>query len=146
MSRTVLQPLPPCSVSRRELWPAEQAKPVLDELMAYIRSVPAKDRTSDTPLESLQSCDALTALLPAEDARKARKELSEIGVRVLRLGTLVEQMLYDRERLVVQAGKPVELVFENSDTMPHNWVLVVAPERWKRLACCPRKLARTRRP
>lgn len=106
------------------LWPAEQAKPVLDELMAYIRSVPAKDRTSDTPLESLQLCDALTALLPAEDARKARKELSEIGVRVLRLGTLVEQMLYDRERLVVQAGKPVELVFENSDTMPHNWVLV----------------------
>ncbi|MGL4550169.1 MAG: discoidin domain-containing protein, partial [Gemmataceae bacterium] len=106
------------------LWPADQAKPVLDELMAYVRKVPAKDRTGDTPQEALQLCDALAGLLPADDARKARKELSEIGVRVLRLGTLVEQMLYDRERLVVQAGKPVELVFENGDTMPHNWVLI----------------------
>jgi putative heme-binding domain-containing protein len=32
-------------------------------------------------------------------------------------------MLYDKERLVVQAGKPVEIIFENNDLMPHNLVL-----------------------
>lgn len=106
------------------LWPAEQAKPVLEALVAYVKSVPAKDRTSDTPLDALQLADSIVGLLPAEEARKARKELGELGVRVLRLGTLVEQMSYDRERLVVQAGKPVEIVFENTDTMPHNWVLI----------------------
>jgi putative heme-binding domain-containing protein len=106
------------------LWPADQAKPVLDTLMAYIRSVPAAERTSETPLDALQLCDAVAGLLPADEAKTARRTLADIGVRVLRLGTLVEQMIYDRERLVVQAGKPVELVFDNPDTMPHNWVLV----------------------
>ncbi|MFO0842394.1 MAG: c-type cytochrome [Gemmataceae bacterium] len=33
-------------------------------------------------------------------------------------------MIYDRERLVVQAGKPFEVQFENTDTMPHNFVVV----------------------
>ena len=52
-----------------------------------------------------------------------RKELGELGVRVIRLGTLPEQMLFDKERLAVQAGKPVEIVFENNDLMPHNFVV-----------------------
>jgi putative heme-binding domain-containing protein len=32
-------------------------------------------------------------------------------------------MLFDKERLVVQAGKPVEVIFENPDLMPHNFVV-----------------------
>ena len=45
-------------------------------------------------------------------------------MRVIRVGTLTDQMLFDKERLVVQAGKPVEIVFENTDIMPHNFVIV----------------------
>ncbi len=56
--------------------------------------------------------------------KAARKELAEIGVRVIRVGTLFDQMSFDKERLVVQAGKPVEFVFENTDIMPHNFVIV----------------------
>ena len=59
-----------------------------------------------------------------DEAKAVRKELGELGVRVIRLGTLLEQMLFDKERLVVQAGKPVEFVFENTDLMPHNFVIV----------------------
>ena len=33
-------------------------------------------------------------------------------------------MSFDKERLVVQSGKPVEFVFENTDIMPHNFVIV----------------------
>src|SRR5205823_2297802 len=58
-----------------------------------------------------------------EEAARVRKELGELGVRVLRLGTVTDQMLFDKERLVVQAGKPVEIIFENSDLMPHNFVV-----------------------
>src|SRR5581483_205008 len=71
-----------------------------------------------------QLADALAALLPLEEARRMRRELGELGVRVLRLGTVTEQMIYDKERLVVQAGKPFEVQFENTDTMPHNLVFI----------------------
>ena len=61
--------------------------------------------------------------LAAPEARKVRKELGDLGVRVIRIGTLPEQMLYDKDRIVVQAGKPVEIIFENNDMMPHNLVI-----------------------
>jgi putative heme-binding domain-containing protein len=44
-------------------------------------------------------------------------------VRVIRIGTVTDQMLFDKERIVVQAGRPVEFVLENTDLMPHNFVL-----------------------
>ena len=44
-------------------------------------------------------------------------------MRVIRLGTVIDQMLFDKDRIVVKAGKPVEIVFENTDLMPHNFVV-----------------------
>ena len=32
-------------------------------------------------------------------------------------------MLFNKDRIAAQAGKPVEIVFENSDIMPHNFVV-----------------------
>jgi putative heme-binding domain-containing protein len=72
----------------------------------------------------MQLADNLAAQLPLAEAKKVRKELGELGVRVLRLATVVEQMRYDKERLVVRAGKPVEILFDNNDLMPHNLVIV----------------------
>jgi putative heme-binding domain-containing protein len=97
---------------------------VLDDLLAQVRKVPVKERTQPAVVDALQLADSLAALLPVEEARKLRKQLGELGVRVLRLGTVVEQMLYDKERLIVQAGKPFEIHFENTDTMPHNLVFI----------------------
>ncbi|MBN9522139.1 c-type cytochrome, partial [bacterium] len=71
----------------------------------------------------MQLGEALAGLLPPDEARRARRELSEIGVRVVRVGTLTDQMLFNTDRLVVQAGRPVEFVFENTDIMPHNFVV-----------------------
>ncbi len=105
-------------------WPAEQVRPVLDDLIGYVRKVPVKERTQAAVLDAMQLADALAAQLPLEDARRLRRELGELGVRVLRLGTVTEQMIYDKERLVVQAGKPFEVQFENTDTMPHNLVFI----------------------
>jgi putative heme-binding domain-containing protein len=104
-------------------WPKEEAKPLLDNLLAYVRMVPIKERTGAEVLDAMQLGDALAALLPLEEAKRVRRELGELGVRVIRLATVPDQMLYDKERLVVQAGKPVEFLFENSDLMPHNFVI-----------------------
>jgi hypothetical protein len=42
---------------------------------------------------------------------------------VTHVGTVLEQMRYDVDWIVGQAGKPVEILFENSDMMPHNFVI-----------------------
>ena len=34
-------------------------------------------------------------------------------------------MLYDKEKIAIQAGKPVEFRFSNSDAMPHNLAIVM---------------------
>jgi putative heme-binding domain-containing protein len=104
-------------------WPGEQARPLLDDLLAYVRKVPVRDRTAPAVVDALQLADGLAALLPPADARRVRSELGELGVRVIRLSTVPDQMRYDQERIVVKAGKPVEILFENTDLMPHNFVI-----------------------
>jgi putative heme-binding domain-containing protein len=105
-------------------WPKDSAAPLLGEVMKFIRSLPVAERTSPVALDAMTFGESLTEFLPADQAKAARKELAEIGVRVIRVGTKVDQMEFDRERLIVQAGKPVEFVFENTDIMPHNFVIV----------------------
>jgi putative heme-binding domain-containing protein len=104
-------------------WPKEEAKPLLNTVLAYVRKVPARERTAPAVLDALQLADTLASLLPLEEARKVRKELGELGVRVIRIRTLPDQMLYDKDRIAVKAGKQVEILFENNDLMPHNFVL-----------------------
>ena len=43
---------------------------------------------------------------------------------MIAIGTVPARMLYDKETIVVQAGKPVEFRFSNSDHMPHNFAVV----------------------
>lgn len=108
----------------RPYWPKEQAKPLLDVLLAQLRSLPVDDRASQGSLDLLEFCDGLASLLPVEEARRVRGELRELGVRVIRVGTLPERMSYDQDTLALAAGKPVQFVLENADLMPHNFVIV----------------------
>ena len=68
-----------------------------------------------------------TVLLGSQASEQDLDALAAKGVlskaRVIHLATVPDQMLYDKERLVVQAGKLVEFVFENNDLMPHNFVI-----------------------
>ncbi len=108
----------------RDAWPKDEAGALLDTLLAHIRKIPPAQRTTASALEELDLADALAGLLPADEAKKVRTQLGELGVRVLRVGTLPERMAYDKDVLVVKAGKPVEILFENSDLMPHNLVVL----------------------
>lgn len=104
-------------------WPKEEAAPLLNVLLDHVRKIPAADRTTPAALDALEFADALTALLPADEAKATRAVLGELGVRVIRIGTIFEKMSYDKETVVVKAGKPVEFLLENSDLMPHNFVI-----------------------
>ena len=93
-------------------------------MLTHIKKIPTAERTTPAALDSLEFADALASLLPADEVKKARAELGELGVRVIRINTLPERMAYDQETIAVKAGKPVEFLLENTDLMPHNFVIV----------------------
>ncbi len=105
-------------------WPKDEATPLLSVLVASIQKTPAADRTSPASLDALEFADALSSLLPADQAKAMRKTLGELGVKVIKIGTIFEKMSFDKDVVVVQAGKPVEFLLENSDLMPHNFAIL----------------------
>ncbi len=101
----------------------------LDDLAAAvidsIRTKTAEERTSPDALEAMELGRAIAGRLPAERGSKLRREIAALGVRVVLIKTVPHQMLFDQRFFAVEAGKPVEIVFENPDIMPHNLVIVL---------------------
>ncbi len=104
-------------------WPADQAEPLLDALTGAMKAATAAERASDSGLAAWQFAENLTTLLPPAEGKARRAVLADLGVRVVRIGTVYERMAYDQETVAVQAGRPVLFVLENADTMPHNFVI-----------------------
>src|SRR5262245_13164680 len=109
----------------KDKWPADELKPLADALLEQARKVPEDKRTEAEFLDLTQLGTGLAAKLPKDIGVSVRKAFHRLGVNVLRLRTLPEQMFYDKTLLVVEAAKSVELILENPDAMQHNWVLVV---------------------
>ena len=109
-------------IPRRD-WPVEQVQPLLDAILTYVGKLPDKERTSPESLDALQLGDALASLLSPEQSKEARAALGELGVRLVRIGTRPHRMAFDKEQIVIQAGEPIEFILENSDIMPHNFVI-----------------------
>jgi putative heme-binding domain-containing protein len=108
----------------RKSWPPEQAEPLVASLMSYLKELPADQRTESEALSAFQLASDLVTLLPADKAKEAGKALRAVGVSVFVIRTIPEQMLYDKSLIVVEAGKPVEIILINEDVMPHNLVIV----------------------
>jgi lysophospholipase L1-like esterase/glucose/arabinose dehydrogenase/azurin len=102
----------------------EKAAAAAKALVAWAKGVPASDRTDIEYVETVQVADTLAGALPAQQASALREELKSLRVAVYVVNTLREQMKYDTVRLVVEAGKPFEVIFQNGDFMPHNFVIV----------------------
>jgi len=107
-------------------WPKDAVEPLAKALLKLVEQTPGDQRTSAAVVQAVQLGNDLAAALPAAQGAAIRKSLRGLAVRVVMLHTLREQMQYDLKYFTVQAGKPVQVVLENDDTMPHNFV-VVAP-------------------
>ena len=46
-----------------------------------------------------------------------------VATVVIAIGTVPTRMIFDKELIVVEAGKPVEFRFSNTDHMPHNFAI-----------------------
>lgn len=113
----------------RDSWSSESAAPITSALLAWAKTVPDKQRSSQDYVETMQAAQELAGLLPPAEGAALRKELRKLSVSVFVVKTVHEQMRYDTPRLVVEAGKPFEVIFENVDAMPHNIVFVTPGAR-----------------
>ena len=110
-------------------WPQDEIPSLAEAILHYVEDVPEGDRTSPAFLNSVQLGNDLAWMLDAERGGPIRRRLDDLGVTVIVIRTVRNQMLYDRRQVVVQAGSRIELVFENTDYMPHNLVLTLPGAR-----------------
>ncbi len=124
----------------RKAWRKEEAEPLIVSLMTYLKSVPVERRTEAEVVSTFQLANDLATMLSPDKARLYGKELRVLGVSVFVVRTIPEQMLYDRSLVVVEAGKPVEIILINEDSMPHNLV-VVRPAAWEEVGQAAEKMS-----
>jgi hypothetical protein len=110
------------------LLPKDQVGILLTELIRYIESVPATSRTQTEVMDAIQLGKDLSGQLGREAAVNIRRRLADLAVDVIVIRPIPHRMIYDRPHIYIQAGKPVEIVFENVDIMPHNLIITTPVE------------------
>jgi len=105
-------------------WPQTAVRTVTDNLIGYLSEMPAAVRTGAAATSAIDLSKSLAPRLPDDAGKALLERLNNLDVRVIAIGTVPSRMIYDKEVLVVQAGKPVEFRFSNSDHMPHNFAIV----------------------
>ena len=104
-------------------WPKEPAAAAAAALVSWAKAIPADGRASQDFVETVQLASELAGQLPEAGRLALRSELKNLRVAVFIIRTVREQMRYDTARLVVEAGKPFEIILINDDFMPHNLVI-----------------------
>lgn len=122
--------VPAASAGLRKLgkntWVAAKAGAAVTGIATWARALSVEARTAPEVKRVLEIGDQLAGLLSGDEAAKAKADLATLSVRVIVVKTVREQMRYDLNKLVVEAGKPFAIDLVNEDMMPHNLV-VVAP-------------------
>ena len=108
---------------RKDRLAPEELLRLAQSMVAHVQEVPAAQRTTPVMLATIQLGKNLARLLPPEQAKPIRKVLRDLGVEMISIRPVPRMMRYDRSEIAVEAGKPVEIVFENIDVMQHNLVI-----------------------
>jgi putative heme-binding domain-containing protein len=120
------------AIPAKERDPSLSAK-VIEELLEQAEATPAAKRTQKNSLLAMQLADELIAAMPEEEAESFRKRMGEVSVRVVRVKTIKEEMRYDVPYFAAEAGRPIQIVLDNEDLMPHN-LIVCKPGKLKQVA------------
>ena len=103
---------------------AVKSRELVQRLVAMAEKTPAENRTTDPFFDAMQLIDQLLAAVPVDQARQYRKRLDQVSVRLIRIGTVEDEMRYDVPFFAVEAGRPVQVVLDNTDLMAHNFLIV----------------------
>lgn len=103
------------------------------QLVDIAESTPVAKRTSDAFLRNVELSGKVISLLPQPHAKELRNRMRSISVRLIRIGTVEEEMRYDVKHFAVEAGSDVQIILDNHDLMPHNLV-ITRPGQLKQVA------------
>ncbi|MEO2049650.1 MAG: PA14 domain-containing protein, partial [Pirellulales bacterium] len=106
-------------------WVRKDIPQLIDNLIGYLSEIPARYRTSGQAMDAVALAKSLAVSLPAQQKKLVDNRLQNLDVRVIAIGTIPQRMIFDKELIAVQAGKPVEFRFSNIDAMPHNFAITV---------------------
>ena len=106
-------------------WRETHATRLVAASIKHVSKVAPAERAAAAVVDEVQLALKFAELLPPAEREEARSILKGFHATILQLGTIPHRMAYDREKMVVQAGSTVQLVFKNLDNMPHNFVLTV---------------------
>ena len=101
-------------------WPQGTIEPLARAIVAQVKDTAPGLRTEPAAIDAIQLGEKLAAALPADAGRAVRRDLRAIGVQIVRITAVPEQMVFDLKWFAVEAGKQVQIVLENPDAMPHN--------------------------
>ena len=104
-------------------WTPATIEPVARAIVAMVKETPVARRTTPSTLDAIQLGEKLADALPEEPRLAVRRDLRALGVQIVRIQAVPEQMIFDLNWFVVQAGKPVQILLVNPDAMPHNLVI-----------------------
>jgi azurin len=105
------------------VWTRDRVEPLARAIVAMVKDAPPERRTDPATTAAIELGERLAAALPGETRVAISRELRSLGVRVVRLRTVPEQMLFDQKWFVVEAGRAIQIAIENPDAMPHNLVI-----------------------
>ena len=71
-------------------WDAKELPSLVDNLVGYLSSIPARLRTSGSATEAIELVKSLASKLPPDLAKAANDRLQNLDVRTIAVGTVVE--------------------------------------------------------
>ena len=128
----------------RSAWPAGDTEPLARAIVELVCRGAPKTRAGTVDGRGHSTGRKLAEALPDEARRTVRRDLRALGVQVVRIEAVPEQMIFDRKWFVVEAGKPVQIVFYNPDVMSHN-LLVGRPGSLKEIGTAASTMAPSNR-
>ncbi len=107
-------------------WPDDSRTDLGERLLSVFGSRAPEHFDTDTGRELLAFADELAPFLESPRAEQLSAARRRLGPQVVVIRPVPDSLLFDRDVFAVVAGRPVELLFDNVDIMPHN-LLLAAP-------------------
>ena len=105
-------------------WPKDQAAIAVKGIMDWAATLTAEARTTPEYVATITVANQLIAILPPAQATAATSALAGLNVATHTVKCVPGEIRYNLVRIVAEAGKPLHVVFENPDAMPHNLVFL----------------------
>src|SRR5690606_13525089 len=93
------------------------------EILRFARDIPTADRAGPTFTRAAALGDRLASMLPAAEGARVATAFDILLPKLLQIRALEGAMRFDINDFSVEAGREVEIVFQNPDIMPHNLVV-----------------------